>query len=259
MPSINRNTAINVEQRTDFFGCGVVNASNPIRSNRFFARKMVQRCSASTDIRLFLTTCRIATGEQSIQTLWQDTYLEDVVVEKHHDDTGDVERWEGGVYDEVAVVKKTEVGEAVWRVVEAQDNGTAYRCGDHPYQRDGQPYPTIVLVFCILYGLCHCDVPATRQRQWQLLSTSINTPPFTEPGGSLLHEIWGPHGVVKVKMSVFWAVRRCTQVESYQHFGGTFCHHLHLVISYPEKRCSWFFWNVITFLLDYTVPLTRRQ
>lgn len=95
---------------------------------------MLKRRSASTDIRLFLITCTTATGEQSShprrlkRTLWQGTYLEDVVVEKHHDDTGDVERGQGGVYDEVAVVKKTEVGEAVWRVVEAQDNGTAYRC-----------------------------------------------------------------------------------------------------------------------------------
>jgi hypothetical protein len=96
---------------------------------------------------------------------WQDTYLENVVVEKHHDDTGDVERRERRVYDEVTVVKKTEVGKAVWRVVEAQDDGTAYCCGYYPHQRDGKPYPTVVLVFCVFYGLRHGDVSATRRRQ----------------------------------------------------------------------------------------------
>lgn len=94
----------------------------------------------------------------------QGTYLEDVVVEENHDDAGDIERGQGGVYDEVAVVEEAEVVAAVGGVVQAEYDGAAYSSGDDPDEGDGQPHAAVVLVFGVLYGLRHCDVPASTQR-----------------------------------------------------------------------------------------------
>jgi hypothetical protein len=57
--------------------------------------------------------------------VWQGTYLEDVVVEENHDDAGDIERGQRGVYDEVAVVEQTEIVLAVGSVVQAEHDGAA--------------------------------------------------------------------------------------------------------------------------------------
>jgi hypothetical protein len=93
--------------------------------------------------------------------VWQDTYLEDVVVEENHDDAGDIEGGQGGVDDEVAVVEEAEVLAAFGRVVQAEHDGAADSSGDDPDQSDGQAHSTAVLVLGVLYGLRHCDVPAT--------------------------------------------------------------------------------------------------
>jgi hypothetical protein len=57
--------------------------------------------------------------------VWQGTHLEDVVVEENHDDAGDIERGQGGIYDEVAVIEEAEVVPAVRGIVEAEYDGAA--------------------------------------------------------------------------------------------------------------------------------------
>jgi hypothetical protein len=99
----------------------------------------------------------------SKQQVWQGTHLEDVVVEENHDDAGDVERGEGGIDDEVAVVEEAEIVLAVGGVVQAEYDGAAYSGGDDPDEDDGQPHAAVVLVFGVFYGLRHCDVPASTQ------------------------------------------------------------------------------------------------
>jgi len=95
--------------------------------------------------------------------VWQGTHLEDVVVEENHDDAGDIERGQGGIYDEVAVVEETMVVAAFGGVVKAEYDGAAYSSGDDPDEDDGQPHSAVILVFGVLYGLRHCDVPVSTQ------------------------------------------------------------------------------------------------
>jgi hypothetical protein len=56
--------------------------------------------------------------------LRKDTYLEDVVIKEHHNDTWNVERRERGVDDKVAVEKDAEMLLAFWGVVQTQYYGT---------------------------------------------------------------------------------------------------------------------------------------
>jgi len=98
--------------------------------------------------------------------VWQDTHLEDVVVEENHDDAGDIEGGQGGIYDEVAVVEEALVVAAVGGVVQAEYDGAAYSSGDDPHEDDGQPHAAVILVFGVLYGLRHCDVPVSTQTNW---------------------------------------------------------------------------------------------
>ena len=98
--------------------------------------------------------------------VWQGTHLEDVVVEENHDDAGDIERGQGWIYDEVAVVEEAEILAAVGGVVQAEDDGAAYSSGNDPDEGDGQPHAAVILVFGVLYGLRHCDVPVSTQTNW---------------------------------------------------------------------------------------------
>jgi hypothetical protein len=59
---------------------------------------------------------------------------------------------------------------AVGSVVQAEHDGAADSGWDDPDKGDGQPDASVVLVLGVLYGLGHCDVPASTQTSWQSLN-----------------------------------------------------------------------------------------
>lgn len=89
-------------------------------------------------------------------------YLENVPIQKYHNDARYVERRERRINDEIRVVKNAEVRRkrSVRRVIQPQHNGAADCRADGPHQDDCQPHSPIVFVLCVFYRLRDRDIPA---------------------------------------------------------------------------------------------------
>jgi len=86
------------------------------------------------------------------------THLENVPVEKHHDDAGYVEAAQRGVEYKVGVVEGAYIGFAVGRVVEAQNYRRADGSRYGPHQQYRKANAAAIFVLGVLYWLCHSDV-----------------------------------------------------------------------------------------------------
>lgn len=89
------------------------------------------------------------------------TYLENVPVQKYHDDARDVEAAQRREYDEVTVVEHAQVLGARRRAVQAQHNRRADGHRYRPHQQYGDADALAVPMACILDWLRDGDVPAS--------------------------------------------------------------------------------------------------
>ena len=94
-------------------------------------------------------------------------YLENLVVEKDHNDAGYVEGGEGRVDDEIWIVEHAEGGIARRSVIQSQDDGWADGGRNEPHESDGEPNSFMILVPGVFYWLSHCYVPAMQRNAMQ--------------------------------------------------------------------------------------------
>lgn len=87
-------------------------------------------------------------------------HLENIPVEENHDNAGYVEAAQRGVEDEVGIVEGADIGLAIGRVVQAQNNWRAYGSRYGPNQQNRKANAAAVFVLCVLYWLRHSDVSA---------------------------------------------------------------------------------------------------
>lgn len=86
------------------------------------------------------------------------TYLKNIIIQKHHNDAGDIEGPQGRVYNIVLVVEQAVAGAPVCRVVEAQHDRRANRTGHQPRYANHRPDACVAFVLRVFDWLCYCYV-----------------------------------------------------------------------------------------------------